>query len=271
MPLQHPDESARDSSLDERGVYPSGPTRPWSLIDLLLFIVFSFCAIAFTGAFSLAAYGALKPLFGWTLPTKALAANTFFLLSVQMAAYALIFFYIYFLVVYHYRLPFWKGMKWGSLGRGKLLRYIAWGILLTIGIQITAALLPDHGSFPLERMFSSEDASYALAIFAVAIGPFMEELIFRGVLFSAFETRIGLTFAIIATAALFAAMHIPEYSGAWHHVLFIFAVGLVLSIIRGVTGSLAPCVVLHVTYNACLMVVLFFATSHFRVIQGALK
>lgn len=271
MPLPHPDENARDSAVDERGVNPPGLPKPWSLIDLLLFIAFSFCAIAFTGVFALAAYSALKPLFRWTLPAKALAASTFFLLSVQLAAYALIFLYIYSVVVYHYRLPFWKGMKWGRLGTGGLLRYIAWGILLTIAIQITAALLPDHASFPLERMFSSQNASYALAVFAVVIGPFMEELIFRGVLFSAFETRIGLTFAILATAALFAAMHIPEYSGAWHHVLFIFAVGLVLSIVRGATGSLAPCVVLHVTYNACLMVVLFFATSHFRVIQGALK
>jgi membrane protease YdiL (CAAX protease family) len=136
---------------------------------------------------------------------------------------------------------------------------------------MVSAFLPEKAGFPLERMFSSPGAAYALAAFAIVVGPFMEELIFRGVLFSIFEARAGLPITIMITAALFAAMHIPEYRGAWYHVLFIFLVGLVLSLARGLTQSLAPSVILHITYNTCLMVVLFFATSQFHAIQGAMK
>lgn len=271
MSTEHPEDSAFDSSQAIDGPAPPRPPERWTLLDLLLFLVFSVFTFAFMGILALAAYSALRPVVGWSLPSRALAQNTFFLLGVQLAAYILIFGYIYILVVYHYGLAFWEGMHWGRLSLRTLLRYVAGGILLTLTIQTAAAFFPDKGTFPLEKMFSSQDASYALAIFAVLIGPFMEELIFRGVLFSIFEARAGLIFAVVATAVLFAAMHIPEYSGAWNHVLFIFAVGLALSIVRALTRSLAPCVILHVTYNGCLMIVLFFATSHFRMIQGALK
>lgn len=271
MSIEHPEDPALNISPVIDGPAPPHPPERWTLLDLLLFVVFSIFTFAFTGILALAAYRALRPIAGWSLPPRALAQNTFFLLGVQFAAYILIFVYIYVLVVYHYGLAFWEGMHWGHLKRGALFRYVAGGILLTLAIQMTAAFFPDKSAFPLEKMFSSQDASYALAVFAVLIGPFMEELIFRGVLFSILETRAGIGFAVVGTAALFAAMHIPEYSGAWNHVLFIFAVGLVLSIVRALTRSLAPCVILHVTYNGCLMIVLFFATSHFRMIQGALK
>ncbi len=272
MPLEHPEEgSVHFEPVPDAGRADPRSPEPWTLLDLLFFITFAFFTFVFTGVVALAGYAALKPVMGWTLPPRALGQNTFFLLGVQLAAYILIFAYIYLLVVYHYRLRFWEGIQWGHLNHGRILSYVGGGILLTIGIQIAATFLPDKGTFPLEKMFSSQDASYALAVFAVVIGPFMEELIFRGVLFSIFEARWGLAFAVLATAALFAAMHIPEYSGAWNHVVFIFLVGLVLSLTRALTRSLAPCVILHVTYNGCLMIVLFFATSHFRVIQGALK
>lgn len=271
MPIEHPEDPVLNPPpvIDVTG--ERHPAGRWTLLDLLFFVIFSVFTFVFTGILALAAYSALRPVFGWSLPPRILAQNTFFLLGVQLTAYILIFGYIYALVVYHYGLAFWEGMHWGRLGRGGVLRYVLGGILLTLAIQMAAAFLPDKNTFPLEKMFSSQDASYALAVFAVVIGPFMEELIFRGVLFSIFEARAGVVFAVAGTAVLFAAMHIPEYSGAWNHVLFIFGVGLVLSIVRAFTRSLAPCVILHVTYNGCLMIVLFFATSHFRVIQGALK
>lgn len=248
---------------------PPAP-EPWTLLDLLFFIIFFFAALFVTGFLGLAGYTLLKPIMGWHGSAQALGKNTFFLLGVQFAFYILLFGYVYFLVVFHYRLRFWEGMKWGHLTGRRVERYIAAGVAMTIVVQLLPAFLPDKSHFPLEKMFSSPESSYAMAAFAVIIAPFMEELIFRGVLFSIFEARVGLVFAVIATAVLFAAMHIPEYSGAWDHVFLIFLVGLILSLTRGLTKSLAPSVVLHVTYNGCLMIGLFFATSHFRMMQGLL-
>lgn len=247
------------------------PPEPWTLLDLLFFVIFFFAALFVTGFLGLAGYSLLKPIVGWHGTAQALGKNTFFLLGAQLVFYILIFGYVYVLVVFRYRMKFWEGIKWGRLTPRGVERYIALGVAMTILVQLLPAFLPDKSHFPLEKLFSSPESSYAMAAFAVIVAPFMEELVFRGVLFSIFEARAGIPFAIFATAILFAAMHIPEYNGAWDHVFLIFLVGLILSLTRGVTRSLAPSVVLHVTYNGCLMIGLFFATSHFRMMQGLIR
>lgn len=250
--------------------YARPGAEPWTFLDLLFFAIFFFAALFVTGFLGFTGYALLRPVVGWSKPAQSLAHNTLFLLGVQVVFYALVFVYIYLLVVVRYRMRFWEGIKWGRLTARGVERYVVLGVALTIAVQLLPAFLPDKTHFPLEKLFSNPTSSYAMAAFAVVVAPFMEELVFRGVLFSVFETRIGIVFAIVATAVLFAAMHVPEYHGAWDHVFLIFIVGLVLSLARGLTHSLAPSVVLHITYNACLMIGLFVATSHFRMMQGLL-
>ncbi|MGH9355951.1 MAG: lysostaphin resistance A-like protein [Terriglobia bacterium] len=244
--------------------------EPWSFRDLIFFFAFALLALLVANFATLAIYAALGPLVGWTVPPRLINQNAFFLLAAQLLFYVILLGYIYFLVVVHYRLRFWEGLKWKSLGRRGVANYILLGIVVTIVIQLVPVLLPDTHNFPLERLFSSPASAYAIAAFAVLVAPFMEEIIFRGVLFSVFESRIGLWSAVVLTALLFAGLHVPEYWGAWEHVFLIFLVGLVFSLARGITGSLAPSFVLHATYNACLMAGLFVASSHFRVIQNTL-
>ncbi|MGH9469676.1 MAG: lysostaphin resistance A-like protein [Terriglobia bacterium] len=244
--------------------------EPWTYRDLVLFLVAVVVVILGSNVVALAIYAALRPVVGWRPTPEAITHNTFFLLATQFLAYILLFAYIYFLVVVHYRMRFWNGIRWGRLTRMRVLHYIGAGILITIAVQVIPVFLPDKTHFPLQRLFSSQAASIAVAVFAVVIAPFMEELIFRGVLFSIFEVHAGLGFAIGITAVLFAAMHIPEYWGAWDHVFLIFLVGLAFSITRGVTRSLAPSVVMHVTYNACLMIGLLAVSSQFRAVQSLL-
>jgi uncharacterized protein len=144
------------------------------------------------------------------------------------------------------------------------------GIVLAVGLALAASMAPESKSFPLEKLFSSPLDAWVLGAFAVTVAPFMEELIFRGVLFAFFERSLGLTFAVVGTAVLFAAMHIPEYWGAWTHVAMILVVGVVFSLARGITGSLAPSVILHAAYNATLMTGLYLGTRQFHNIHALL-
>jgi membrane protease YdiL (CAAX protease family) len=75
-------------------------------------------------------------------------------------------------------------------------------------------------------------------------------------------------FAVVLTAVLFAGLHVPEYWHAWNHMIMILVVGLVFSLARGITGCLAPSIILHIGYNAFIMTGLFFSTQHFRVATG---
>ena len=161
-------------------------------------------------------------------------------------------------------------MKWRAPGFGRAFGYIIIGAVLSIGVQVAPTIFPDQSNFPLRDFFATPALSYAVGAFAVLVAPLMEELIFRGVLFSIFEDQIGKVFAVFSTAALFAGMHIPEYRGAWNHVFLLLIVGLVFSLARGVTGSIAPSVILHTSYNLTQLVILFFATDHFRTFPGLL-
>jgi membrane protease YdiL (CAAX protease family) len=242
------------------------PLKPdtWRGRDLLLFVGFSVIWAFLSGFLLLSGYALLRPLMGWTTPPAALVENTFFGLLVQLVLYGPVLVYIILLVMVHYRLPFWAGIRWRWPGGGNAVRLFLGGLLLALAVALGSALLPDRKDFPLERMFSSPAAAYALGAFAVLVAPFMEELIFRGVLFAFFERLGGLRWAVVGSAVLFAALHYPEYAGAWTHLGMILVVGVVFSLARAVTGSVAPSFLLHTAYNGTFILALFLGTHHFR-------
>jgi membrane protease YdiL (CAAX protease family) len=250
---------------------PPRPRTPWTFRDLFLFILFAVLALVALSFLSFAVFAAVGPFFGWRTSTEAISQNTYLALGAQFVFYIFVFVYIYVLVVHRYHFNFWRGIQWGPVGSRQVAHYVAAGVLMTVAVQLAPTLLPDRTNFPLEHLFNTPASAYTTAVFAVVIAPFMEELVFRGFLFSVFELRVGLPFAVVVTAILFAAMHADEYRGAWNHLLLIFIVGLILSLARGLSHKLAPSVIIHTTYNACLMIGLFVATSHFRIMQSLVR
>jgi len=257
-------------------VEPSGGALPqesklWSWNDLALFLVFA--ALAFLASNFLVALGyvGIRSLSGEHNPPAALPDNPFLPLALQLLFYGLLFAIIYLLVVAYHHRPFWSSLNLRKPTARQVIGYMMGGLVMAICVQIAPTVLPDQENFPLERLFSSPLAAYAVAAFAVLIAPFMEELIFRGVFFAVFERRVGVRFAVATTAVFFAALHVPEYRGAWNHVLLICLVSGVFSLARGLTGSLAPSIILHFAYNLSLMTVLYFGTQHFRSLQALLR
>jgi membrane protease YdiL (CAAX protease family) len=242
------------------------PPSPWTVRNLLILIVCGAIALVAANLLTLTGYTMLKSMMGWRTPSKDLGGNPLFLLALQTVFHALILVICYLFIVINCRLPFWSTLKWRRPDSSLLWRFLPAGVLLALIVQLAPPILPDRDDFPLTRLFTSPLAGYAIAAFAVLIAPFMEELIFRGILFLFFENLVGLRFAIFGTAVLFASLHMPEYWGAWNHVLLILFVGLVFSLARGLTGALAPSMLLHVAYNAALMVGLYAQTEGFRTL-----
>jgi hypothetical protein len=228
---------------------------------LLAFVAANFLTV--TG------YMLLAPVGGWKGHPDALRHNTFFLLSLQGVFHGLLLGVVYLFLVVNHRLPFWESLKWRRAGGRTVWRFFLAGIVLAMFIQLAPPLLPDRDDFPLRKLFSSPESGYAIAVFAILIAPFMEELIFRGVFFAFFEQLVGVRLAVLGTAALFAALHVPEYWGAWNHVMLITVVGLAFSLARGLTGSVAPSYILHVAYNTSLITALYFQTQGFRHLPSA--
>ncbi len=246
------------------------PPKLWGFRDLFFFVAFAFLALPMAYLATLGGYFLLKSSLGLRIPLIALQDNPFFLLSLQTAFYGLLLGYIYFLVVVSYRQPFWRALRWRHPTGRQAAGFLLGGIVLAFAVRITPTLLPERQNFPLERLFTSPAAAYAVGAFAILVAPFMEELIFRGLFFSILEHRRGVVLAVVITALLFAGLHVPEYWRAWNHVLMIVVVGFAFSLARGLTGSLAPSVVLHLAYNASQMTFLFFDTDRFRNLHAFL-
>ncbi len=109
---------------------------------------------------------------------------------------------------------------------------------------------PDDELFEL---FTQAGGAKRLVIgsIVVALGPFLEEVFFRGALVQPLLRRHGAGLVIAFTAAFFAVAHLQ-----WQMFLPIFVVGVALGLLRVASGSIVPSILLHATFNAAPFVAL---------------
>lgn len=133
----------------------------------------------------------------------------------------------------------------------------------------------------LDRILeSSRAAAVALAIIAVATAPLVEELIYRGLLYSAFQRVIGQWGAVIVVASMFAGLHVVQYWPNAGAISSITLLSVVLTLIRARTGRLLPCFVVHLVFNGVQSIIILlepYITAAFELwrqqhpVNGAIK
>ena len=134
--------------------------------------------------------------------------------------------------------PFWP---WVSFGLGVVL--FGAGVLIA---KLVGAEKPTQ----LEQIVNSSlTARYAIALLAVFTAPFVEEFIYRGVLFAALQRLAGPVIACLTTLGIFTLIHVPQY---WPNLGVLAAVGFLsvsLTVVRAKSGRLLPCIVIHFVFN----------------------
>jgi membrane protease YdiL (CAAX protease family) len=103
------------------------------------------------------------------------------------------------------------------------------------------------------RCVAARRAAAPLGVARDRPGPPIEELLFRGVLFTGFRRSWGPWAAGIAVTFLFAASHLFEAFGYWPALLSITVAGVLALAVRLRSGSIWPAVALHACYNAGLV------------------
>ena len=155
------------------------------------------------------------------------------------------------------RRPFLASLGWGWSGRLRLWRSVGLGVALFATATTLAKLLGAEKSTTLEQLINSSLAArYMIAALAVFTAPFVEEFVYRGVLYSALQRTIGVKGAVIFVLGLFTLIHVPQY---WPNIGVIAAVGLlsiVLTAVRAYSGRLLPCIVIHLVFNLIQAVLL---------------
>jgi uncharacterized protein len=109
----------------------------------------------------------------------------------------------------------------------------------------------------LTRMLkSSRAAVFLVAFMATFTAPIVEDVIYRGILYSAFRRTLGAGVAIVAVTLLFALVHVPQYYPSYSTISLLLLLSLILTLVRARTNNLWPCIVLHTVFNGFQSVLL---------------
>ena len=240
---------------------------PWSMTDLGAFLVFAALSFLLANFVAAAAFWGLREIFFPTASMEEVFRQTPFVVSMQTGWEILWFLFIYLTATRKYRRRFWEAIRWVRNSRREV-PYLVAGVGLALAAQSVFWLFPSEKQLPIEKLFSSPESGYLLAVFGICVAPFAEELVFRGFFYPVFERVWGLGPAVLITALLFAFVHVPQLSGGWQEIAAIFLVGVVFSYCRGKTGSLLPPYLMHLAYNASLFALLYISTDRFRTLSG---
>lgn len=117
-------------------------------------------------------------------------------------------------------------------------------VVLLVGVEdpVQQQLLQDAlaGGLPL----------VLVALLAVVVAPFVEEVIFRGVLFRALADRINLPVGLVLSAGIFAGIHIEVLASQPFALVGLFTVGFLLAWAYHLTGNLTVPILGHAVFNA---------------------
>ena len=169
------------------------------------------------------------------------------------------------------------GWNWGGfkIWHAFVITFIFYGIIYLFAVAL------GRQETEFDRMVQSSRATlYLVALFATFTAPLVEEVIYRGILFSAlqnprniifpnisplrrfqeFYARHSTIFAVLLVTFLFAIVHIPQYSSnqtpEYATIAPLLMLSLTLTLIRVKTKNLLPCIVLHTVFNGLQAILL---------------
>lgn len=155
----------------------------------------------------------------------------------------------YYVVTRYKKYSFTEMLGWSNGG-------FRWWVhpLIVIGFLILAGgltvVVPEQEHEMMRILKSSREAVFVVAIMATFTAPLVEEVIYRGVLYSAFQRSVGVPAAFCLVTLLFAFVHVPQYYPSVATIVLLSLLSVTLTAMRVFSRNLWPCIVLHTVFNA---------------------
>lgn len=144
---------------------------------------------------------------------------------------------------------------------GQAVSWSILGVFMAYCAQIIAALIEMNvfgikpGSENTEMLVEVAKAAPIFIIVTSIIGPILEEIVFRKVIFGALYTRFNFWVAGILSSVIFAAIHFD-----FSHILVYTAMGLTFAFLYVKTKRLIVPIVAHMTMNTIVVLInVYFA------------
>jgi membrane protease YdiL (CAAX protease family) len=146
------------------------------------------------------------------------------------------------------RFSFTEMLGWKKGG----FRWWHYAIILVGFVLLASAVtqyFPEQENDLLRMLASSRAAVYIISVVATITAPIVEEVTYRGILYSAFQRKFGIPAAFIFVTFLFAVVHVPQYLPSYSTIFLLALLSLTLTAIRVKTNNLLPCIILHMLFN----------------------
>lgn len=149
----------------------------------------------------------------------------------------------------------WKAIK--DVIYGPLFVFACWPLLGILGTlyQIILNMFNvdiEQGQHPVVPVFLASDNEAvisSLVLFAVVIAPIVEEIFFRGTLYTYLRTKFGIFISMILSGFIFAVIHPQGAVG----ILPLTLIGSGLAFLREWRGSLISSIFAHATVNGSII------------------
>ena len=237
------------------------PWGPWASLGLALVVLVCTLVIQLGVAIGFAAIRAAgRPHFDYGKAVAALASNGLYLSVVECLTLPVCGFLLF---------------RLASLRRIAPQEYLAlvsvpWPtIALWTGIALVFNISSDVVTFLLHRpvvpefmrsVYATAESIPLLWLAVVLIGPFFEELLFRGFLFRGLAgAKTGVPGAIVITSLIWASLH-AQYD--FYGIAQVFVMGLLLGYVRARTGSLYTTLAMHAMANAQAILEAAYVVKH---------
>ena len=248
-----------DASLEQTARTPDPDNPPWGVLKALLTWFVSIACLAVVPLLVVIPYILYVYLSSGAPRADALATdkNFLFLSILGVIPAHLLTFGVGWIVVTDWgRHRFWLtlGFTWPkSFGPWKCVGLAV--LLLGIGALVTSYFGGSKTQLDL-LIESSYQTRVATAFLAAATGPFVEELVYRGILYSALQRAVGVTMAVVLVSILFAGVHVYQYYNNLAVIAVITLLSVTLTVVRAVTGRLLPSFMIHLIFNGIQSLIL---------------
>lgn len=146
------------------------------------------------------------------------------------------------------RFSFTEMLGWRAGG----MRWWHYVVILFVFFCLAAAFshfMPEQENELMRILRSSRYVVFLVAFMATFTAPLVEEVVYRGILYSAVQRSAGVGFAIAIVTFLFAVVHLPQYYPSISTMIMLTLLSLILTLVRAKTNNLLPCVILHTIFN----------------------
>ncbi len=146
--------------------------------------------------------------------------------------------------------------RWSDLGWGPVVWLAAIGTQIFVGALVIAFDVPlSNNTDGISELTTDRTYVVSIVITAVVAAPFVEEIVFRGVVMRGLLSRIGAVPTIAVQAALFGVAHLDPVRGAGNIglVLVLTGVGAAFGGAAYLLRRIGPTIVAHAIFNGAVL------------------